>query len=119
VDTEKYRQRLETMKAELARKTRREVETGREAVDDQPDTEDQSVVEEMRDEYFTLAQSDSDVLAQVRGALQRIEEGTFGRCVVDGGPIEEARLESVPWTPYCAKHQQQAEAAAGIRTPRA
>ena len=57
------------------------------------------------------------VLRQVRGALQRIEQGTFGRCTVDGGPIEEKRLEAVPWTPYCLKHQQQLEAEQRTRTP--
>ena len=50
-------------------------------------------------------------------ALKRIDDGTFGTCVVDGGPIEEARLEAVPWTPYCLKHQQMREASAPPRTP--
>jgi RNA polymerase-binding transcription factor DksA len=31
--------------------------------------------------------------------------------VVDGAPIEEKRLEAVPWTPYCLKHQQLLEGA--------
>jgi RNA polymerase-binding transcription factor DksA len=37
--------------------------------------------------------------------------------VVDGGPIEEKRLEAVPWTPYCLKHQKLLEAASQTRTP--
>jgi DnaK suppressor protein len=45
----------------------------------------------------------------VRDALKRIEEGTFGKCVVDGGAIEEKRLNAVPWTPYCLKHEQLLE----------
>ena len=49
-------------------------------------------------------------LEHIRDALQRIEDGTFGRCVVDGEPIEKKRLEAVPWTPYCLKHQEQLEA---------
>jgi RNA polymerase-binding transcription factor DksA len=28
---------------------------------------------------------------QVRDALKRIEDGTFGRCVVDGGPEDRLR----------------------------
>jgi RNA polymerase-binding transcription factor DksA len=46
----------------------------------------------------------------------RVEDGTFGTCIVDGGPIEE-RLEVEPWTPYCLKHAQRLEAAASSRTP--
>ncbi len=43
---------------------------------------------------------------QVRDALQRIEEGTYGKCTDCGRPIEARRLDSVPWTPYCLHHRQ-------------
>ena len=33
------------------------------------------------------------------------------------GPIEEPRLEAMPWTPYCLKHAQRLEVAASPRTP--
>jgi RNA polymerase-binding transcription factor DksA len=41
------------------------------------------------------------VLKQVRDALVRVrvDNGTFGPCLVDGRPIEEKRLDDVPWTP--------------------
>jgi RNA polymerase-binding transcription factor DksA len=54
---------------------------------------------------------------QVREALGRVAAGTFGTCVVDGGPIEEARLEAVPWTPYCLKHERRLAAATSPKTP--
>jgi len=60
-------------------------------------------------EYDAVAETDSAILAQVRAALKRIDAGTFGKCVVDGSPIEEKRLQAVPWTPYCLKHQQELE----------
>jgi RNA polymerase-binding transcription factor len=53
----------------------------------------------------------------VRDALQRIEDGTFGKCIVDGGPIEEKRLEAIPWTPYCLKHERQNELSEPLETP--
>ena len=43
--------------------------------------------------------------------------GTFGRCVVDGGAIDDKRLQAVPWTPYCQKHQQALEEQRRLRTP--
>jgi DnaK suppressor protein len=118
MDIEWYRQRLLTIEQALVQKLERDVESARETIDDQPDPGDQGTVEELRSEYFSLAETDSEILANVRAALRRIDEGTFGRCVVDGGPIEEKRLQAVPWTPYCVKHQQQAEESAGLRMPR-
>ena len=71
----------------------------------------------MASEEFTEAEHSADVLKQVRAALNRVTDGTFGTCVVDGGLIEEQRLEAVPWTPYCLKHAQRLEAAASSKTP--
>ena len=56
-------------------------------------------------------------LTVVRDALARVDDGTFGRCIVDGGPIEEKRLDAVPWTPYCLKHEQLLEASSASKTP--
>jgi RNA polymerase-binding transcription factor DksA len=49
----------------------------------------------------------------VRAALRRIDDGTYGKCVLDD---EAKRLESVPWTPYCLKHQSKLEERAGMQT---
>ncbi len=50
-------------------------------------------------------------LALVRDALRRIHEGQFGFCVDCGRPIEPARLDAVPWTPYCRKDQEKHDGA--------
>ena len=119
IDVERFRQRLLQLEQETTRKIGRDIESARESADDQPDAVDQAVVDELRDEHLVLAQTDTEVLAQIQAALERIENGTYGRCVVDSEPIEPARLEAVPWAPYCARHQREAEARAGVRTPRA
>jgi len=112
-----YKQRLLKLEQDLATRLRSEVDTARDTRDDQAEPGDLAHVEEMKGEYFALAQSDSAILAQVRAALVRIEAGTYGTCEVDGGPIDEKRLESVPWTPYCLKHQAELEDRAHLRTP--
>jgi DnaK suppressor protein len=81
------------------------------------DVGDQSDSDEQKDEQFKEAETDWMILKQVRDALKRIEDGTFGYCVVDGEPIEEKRLEAVPWTPYCLKHAQLLERSESTRTP--
>jgi DnaK suppressor protein len=49
-------------------------------------------------------------LEDVRDALRRIEDGSYGKCAACGKPIEPARLEAVPWTLYCLKDQEKREA---------
>jgi DnaK suppressor protein len=37
------------------------------------------------------------ILEMIQRAERRLEDGTYGRSVVSGEPIPEARLEAVPW----------------------
>ena len=85
--------------------------------EDAIETGDKSVTDAEAGEQFTEADMDTQVLEQVRDALQRIENGSFGKCRVDGRPIEEKRLQAIPWTPYCLKHEQELERDRSIRTP--
>ena len=117
VDIDGVRRRLLELERELVARIRKDTDTARDARDYQPDPGDLAQVDELKDEYFALADTDSAILAAVRAALKRIEDGTYGRCVVDGEPIDEKRLEAVPWTPYCLKHQSELEERARIRTP--
>jgi RNA polymerase-binding transcription factor DksA len=39
-------------------------------------------------------------LAEIEGALERLQQGTYGLCVRTGRPISAARLRAMPWTPY-------------------
>lgn len=52
----------------------------------------------------------SHTLRDVRDALKRIEDGTYGTCTACGEQIGAARLEAVPWTPYCLKDQEKEDA---------
>lgn len=100
-----YKQRLLDLEKRLSRHISDEREQALEQVLDSPhDAADDSVAEEDESMDFAVAELDTTVLEQIREALRRIEDGTFGRCVVDGEPIEPKRLEAVPWTPYCVKH---------------
>jgi RNA polymerase-binding transcription factor len=118
VNTQHYKQRLLDLEGRLSTRIAYEREQAREQViDGARDTADDSVADEGESEDFAEAELDATVLQQVRDALQRIEDGTFGRCVVDGEPIEPNRLDAVPWTPYCVKHEQLLEAASDSRMP--
>lgn len=52
---------------------------------------------------------ESNLLRNVRSALRRIDEGTFGICVHCEEDISPKRLAAVPWAPFCIQCQEQAD----------
>jgi len=113
-----YRQRLLDLEKDLSARTQRETARGRDqTADSARDTGDASVADEAASGDFAEAEVDSTVLRQVRDALRRIDDGTFGTCIVDGEPIEDKRLEALPWTSYCVKHQTLLEGKAERTMP--
>ena len=113
-----YKQRLVGLESTLSARIGQKANQAREEfVDSAHDVGDASVADEVASEEFADAEHNSAVLQQVREALGRVADGTFGKCIVDGGPIEERRLEAVPWTPYCLTHAERVEVAASSRTP--
>src|SRR3982074_3256379 len=65
VNIEDYRRRLLAREQELLERGRREMGTAREAREDQGDVGDASVADELKEEYFAIAETDSAVLAHV------------------------------------------------------
>ncbi|WP_447987143.1 TraR/DksA family transcriptional regulator [Nitrospira sp. Nam74] len=111
-----YKRRLQQQEQELSTWIKQAGASAHEPADDETaGGASASVENELKAMELRHVDAESTVLTQVREALKRIENGTFGRCVVDGGPIEEKRLETIPWTPYCLKHQHELE---GARPPR-
>ena len=112
MNTARYRQRLLDLEKRLAARVDRDVADARgEMLDSPHDLGDAGVSATRVDSDFTNAELDSMILQQVRDALRRIDCGTYGKCTVDGGPIESKRLDAVPWAQYCLKHQALLEAA--------
>jgi DnaK suppressor protein len=53
-----------------------------------------------------LAERQQKYLEQIDEALQRIEEGTYGTCLVTGDPIPVERLEEVPVAKYSVRGKE-------------
>ena len=55
------------------------------------------------EQEFTLELMDSErkLISEIDQALDRIDEGTYGICQVNGEPIPKPRLEAIPWARYC------------------
>jgi RNA polymerase-binding transcription factor DksA len=60
---------------------------------------------------LTLLESDEDILGQVEAAIQRIEDGDYGRCAKCGEAIPKNRLDAIPYAEDCARCALQQEAA--------
>ncbi|HVB21322.1 MAG TPA: TraR/DksA family transcriptional regulator [Ktedonobacteraceae bacterium] len=49
------------------------------------------------------------LLTEIEQALERLDNGTYGKCVVCGDPIPEKRLEAIPWAARCVKDEERLE----------
>ncbi len=118
MNTEQYKRRLLAEEQRLVNELKRDgsIDPGS-GEEPAGDAADRSVSGEQKEEQFREADTTWALLRQVRDALRRIGEGTYGKCAVDGGPIEEKRLHAMPWTSYCMKHQQSIESPHPPQTP--
>jgi RNA polymerase-binding protein DksA len=62
-----------------------------------------------REMATTLEDNSTHVLGEIDGALARIEDGTFGTCKACGRPIDEERLEALPWAMLCIEDKRKQE----------
>jgi RNA polymerase-binding transcription factor DksA len=56
-----------------------------------------------------LLENQGLILEQIAAALERIDAGTFGRCQECGQAIPAARLDTLPYTPYCVTCADRAQ----------
>jgi DnaK suppressor protein len=59
----------------------------------------------------------SDLLREVRRAVERIENGEYGSCQECGEEINPKRLAAVPWAALCLRCQEHADANSPIGNP--
>ncbi len=51
-----------------------------------------------------LSASQKKIIEEIRRAIQRIKDNTFGKCIICSTDIEEDRLEVIPYAERCKKH---------------
>ena len=73
------------------------------------DPSDRATASIAKDDLLGEAARSSATLAEVEAALDRIGDGSYGRCTECDREIPLARLEAVPWTPYCIQDQEIAD----------
>ncbi len=48
-----------------------------------------------------------ETIADIDGALRRLDEGTYGSCEACGKPIGAERLAAIPWARFCIDDQRR------------
>ena len=79
------------------------------AIEKSPDALDEVQHAAERELAIRNLDRESQLLRNVRGALRRIDEGTFGVCLHCEEDISAKRLAAVPWTPFCIQCQETAD----------
>jgi DnaK suppressor protein len=102
----KFRNTLEAKQAELVAFVRNREGI---AIEKSPDALDEVQHAAERELAIRNLDRESHLLRNVRSALRRIEEGTFGVCVHCEEEISPKRLAAVPWTAYCIQCQELAD----------
>lgn len=108
MDIERFRSILQAKEKDLIAEIARLQEDARES----RDAEVQDPIDRVTSDEGKAASLEESTLAyrvlqQVRDALRHLDEGTYGICIDCGRQIAEARLEAVPWTPYCRDDQEK------------
>lgn len=102
----KFRRILEEKQAELEQFVRNREGI---AIEKSPDALDEVQHATERELAIRNLDRESHLLRNVRAALRRIEEGSFGVCLHCEEDISPKRLAAVPWTPFCIECQEMAD----------
>jgi len=102
----KYKAMLEAKQAELSAGLRNRDDI---AIEKTPDAIDEVQLAGERELAIRNLDRESNLLRNVKGALVRIADGSYGICMHCEEDIKIKRLDAVPWTKYCIKCQEAAD----------
>ena len=102
----KYKAMLEAKQAELSAGLRNREDI---AIEKTPDAIDEVQLAGERELAIRNLDRESNLLRNVKGALVRVNDGSYGICMHCEEDIKTKRLDAVPWTKYCIKCQEAAD----------
>jgi DnaK suppressor protein len=116
-EAEPFRARLQAMRRYIdPARFRNELVGLSDAARATADAVDAISMNEFADVIGMISQSTGETLSQIKSALERIDNGTYGACEECENKIPKSRLEALPQTPYCIACQRRIESGAnGVR----
>ncbi|GHO82540.1 TraR/DksA family transcriptional regulator [Dictyobacter formicarum] len=113
IDLQEMKKHLESKRDELMQSIGRLTEIHPMVVDSDTagdeSVEDAAVDVQEQQLEISISANDEALLAQINAALKRIEDGTYGFCVVCGKPISEERLRAIPWATLGVEEEEKLE----------
>jgi DnaK suppressor protein len=105
-ELEHFRKILTIRQAELT-----DGRTNREAIAIETTADELDRIQQAQERDFAMGVIDRDSLRlrEIRAALQRIDDGTFGMCLNCEEEIAAKRMAAVPWSALCIVCQEAAE----------
>ena len=79
------------------------------AIEKSPEQMDEIQYASERDLAIRNVDRESNLLRQVRAALRRINDGSFGTCTECEGEISPKRVAALPWAARCIQCQDAAD----------
>jgi DnaK suppressor protein len=58
---------------------------------------------------LSLLDSERDALEQIEAAIERVEDGSYGRCQTCGERIRKSRLQAIPYVAQCVRCASEQE----------
>src|SRR5579862_7997249 len=105
-ELEKFKAILEAKQAELSHAVRNRDDI---AIEKTPDAIDEVQLAGERELAIRNLDRESNLLRNVKGALGRMADGSYGVCMHCEEDIKPKRLDAVPWTKYCIRCQEAAD----------
>ena len=102
-ELKKYRTILTAKETELAPQLRKRDGI---AIEKTPDVFDEVGLAAERELMTRNLERESKLFRDVRAAMERIEEGSYGTCLNCEEEISAKRLDAVPWTSLCIDCQE-------------
>lgn len=100
---ESFRRLLESKRAEILRSRNPE----QIAIERAADEMDELVLANERELAIETLSRQAGLLSQVKRALERIEDGSYGDCEECEEPISPRRLAALPWATLCIRCQEK------------
>jgi len=105
---EDFRKLLEKREQDLLADMDRNQTEARDMTDQNPTEAMERMVNlEGRDNLLLHNDAEFRELTDVRAALERLDAGTFGKCLDCGKEIPPGRLAAIPWAAYCLEDQEK------------
>jgi len=110
IELEHFRKILTTKQRELSGGR-----SNRDAIAIEATADELDRIQQAQERDFAMGAIDRDSLRlrEIRSALERINDGTFGMCLNCEEEIAAKRLAAVPWTALCIVCQEVAERNSG------